>query len=107
MRVSMSAMGSVIMSAEPSCEILRLDLERALCRSRETGHSVTACKKHTPTTLPTGLPDARYTALIGKLPETNAACTKLPVHRTWPAAQHATLHLAGGKLRRPLGSGDL
>jgi hypothetical protein len=31
MRVSMSAMGSVIMSAEPSCEILRLVLDRLFC----------------------------------------------------------------------------
>jgi len=57
--------------------------------------------------LPTGLSNSRNAALIGELPETNTADAKFPVDGTRPTAQHATLHLAGGELRRPLGSGDL
>jgi hypothetical protein len=57
--------------------------------------------------LPTGLPDTRNAALIGEFPETDATNAKFPVDGTRPATQHATLHLTGGELRRPLGSGDL
>ena len=57
--------------------------------------------------LPTGLSDPRNAALVGEFPETDATNTKLPVDGPGPAAQHATLHLTGGELRRPLGSGDL
>jgi len=57
--------------------------------------------------LPTCLPDPRNAALIGELPETDAAKAKFPVNSPGPAAQHATLHLAGGKFRRPLGRRDL
>jgi hypothetical protein len=57
--------------------------------------------------LPTGLSDTGNTALIGEFPETDATNAELPVDGARPAAQHATVHLAGGKLRRPLGSGDL
>jgi hypothetical protein len=117
------------MSAEPSCEILGLVLGRPLWRvyldelavlpaavlSGSVFHTVwaglSAEKRTLPNRsrreLPTGLSDTGNTALIGEFPETDATNAELPVDGARPAAQHATVHLAGGKLRRPLGSGDL
>jgi len=121
------------MSAEPSFEILRLGRDRALCfqqlkpdklslpnilskhslnqidsqRTLLCRHDSSSSSAEQSGHLPTGLSHSRNAALIGKFPETNTADAELPVNGTRPTAQHATLHLAGGELRRPLGSGDL
>jgi hypothetical protein len=118
------------MSAEPSCEILRLGRDRALCLQRLKldqlsnpqpfpspdqfttnvalpAKLIKALLKAIRWRLPTGLSNSRNAALVCEFPETNTADAELPVDGTRPTAQHATLHLAGGELRRPLGSGDL
>jgi hypothetical protein len=118
MRVSMSAMGSVIMSAEPSCEILRLVLDRLLWNRSYFCHwslllvsvtglwqwslafalaSVLVSKLNGSVmhVLPTRLSNSRDAALIGELPEADTTKAEFPVHGSRPAAQHATLYLAG------------